>query len=347
MEILKVTTMKKTIFNNMRSYAIVMLALVGISLVSCDKKELCYKVHPHDKAICNTTFTITIDPSYTNDIEITTDEDLYSGDYVMRYTAEVWSLDNAGNLDQMYERFQVMGGEYTGEKIVEELDPVLLPALDVRLLVWADPIDPTGEIDPAFDVESLQAVTMNEVGNSKAKDGFTLSQDILFEQYAYELDGIDLEVSVELKRAFGRHRIIANDLSIFLEDNDDIPEYINIDYQFYVATQYNCFLDMLQSAQASQSYKFTPVALSDNHLLIAEDYLFMSTDDTDESFNYYVVPTGYDSKGKAVSSTSTIAVPNTLNTTEVVYGAFLTDQSNVHLGIDDEFDGEIVIEIED
>lgn len=350
MEILKHKTMKNTKIKNMRNYAIVMMSLLVVLLSSCDKRELCMKVHPHDALICNTNITFTIDPAYTNQdetlTEFTTDEDLYSGDYVMRYTAEFWSVDESGNLETLYQRIQLEGEAYTGD-LIEYTGNVMLPALDMKVMIWADPIDPTGAVDPAFDVESLQAVTMTTVGGTTAKDGFTLTKDLYFEQYAYEIDGIDVSLDLELERAFGRHRIIATDLAAYLEKNEEIPAYIDLDYQFYVATQYNCYLEMLQSAQASQGYTFTPVALSEKYLLIGEDYLFISPTGSSSSFSYYVVPTAYDAEDEAVNLMNTITIPNTVNTTELVYGTFLTSESNARPGIDDSFDGEIIVPIAD
>lgn len=339
--------MKNTKIINMRNYAIVMMSLLLVFLSSCDKRVLCMRVHPHDKFIVNTTFTLNIDPSYTNTDALTTDEDLLSGKYVMRYTAEFWTVTDDGALDVLYESVQFNGNTYTGEVISDVSDPILLPALDMKMLIWADPIDATGDVSSAFDVESLLAVKLNEVGNTKGKDGFTLCADLDFLQYTYDINGIDVDVSLELSRAFGRHQLIANDLAMYLEDNDTIPTSMEITYQFYIATQYNCFSQSLQNAVLGQSYTYNPVVLSEQYLLIAEDYLFMSPSSASSSYDYYISPATYDSEGSYIETLGTIVVPNTLNTTEVVYGAYLTDQSNAKPGIDDSFDGEIVVYPED
>lgn len=327
------------------SLALVSLLLL-VTTMSCEKKTLCYRIHPHDEPIVNTTFTFTIDPEFSNPIEtLSLDGNLASsGDYKMRYTVEFWTVNEDGNPDTMYERQQFIGNAYSDSEMTYTIDAILLPALDMKMLVWADPINES-DSEHQFDVESLQSVTLTDCGNTIDKDGFTNTIDLDFLQYTYELDGIDVTYpTITLDRAFGRYKVVANDLDRFVAAGNPIPSKMVVTYYLYIPTQYNCFLKTLQGSAMGKSYSFSPIVESSTSVVIAEDYIF-SVPGASAS-TYWLYASAYDDQDNLLKDTKSAGVSIQANVTDVVFGSFLTDESTSRPGINDDFDGEEVIYVQ-
>lgn len=326
----------------MKRFSLALMSLLFLVTTSCEKKELCYKVHPHDSEIVNTTFTFTIDPEFSNpDKTLSLDGVMAAtGEYKMRYTLEFWSIDGDGNPETLYKREQFVGSTYTESDMTYTCSDILLPALELKMLIWADPIIES-DSEHFFDVESLLAVEQSDCGNKLGHDGFTNTVDLNFSVYDEERDGIDVTYpSVALDRAFGRYKLVATDLNLFLAEGNDMPESSIVSYYMYLPKQYNCFTKVLQSATASQYYSFETYT-EDSNLVFAEDYVFAVPGSAAAS--YWVYASIYNDNGSLIKTTKTATVSIESNVTTVVYDTYLTDESGTVPGIDDSFDDEIIV----
>lgn len=331
---------------------ILLVAVTLLALSSCEKKDLCYLPHPHDKKICHATLTMSFNTLWGEDMVTST---YAAGDgeatgFNTRYILEFWTLDDANSLDTLVEHREVSDGVMYNGANSYQVD-VSLPAARIAVMCWAEPVNAATRADnPHFNTEDLRQVRLQGCGIAEGKDAFTASTQWDLTPYKYEREGINLPgYTLELKRPFGRYRLISNDVKEYYEKNGagaPLPALARIDYQLWLPMTYDVYAQTPVDPIAGQGYDYAPYQLNDEEMRMAEDIIFVGTgDQADNYFNF--VSSCYASDGRLIHESGNVEARIRQNRTTLIYGALLTNRKTNAPGVDDSFDDEIVVVIPD
>lgn len=236
-----------------------------------------------------------------------------------------------------------------------------VPAGIYRALTWADYSLKDDANDWHFKTEKLDAVQVdvdhkprnNHHKNSAAGScnfsvDFDLSKSgdpvILSETRA--TPATDHVVPVYLERAVGRFRLWATDLQDFFKSGNRLEDLrIQIIYKQYVSAGYNVDTETPNRFVQMRTMETTPTTVpGDGSVLLAYDYVLTSSDKEDHVLVDVFV---YD-EDKELNHYQNITIPLQRNRETVVKGPFLTREiGSGDIGIDDDFDDEIVVVIPD
>ncbi len=280
----------------------------------------------------------------------------------MRLVTELYKLDSPE--DRIDKGTLVTRRIVTVDRLMEAPQDTLqfkVPEGFYRALTWADYSLKDNPDDWHFKTEKLDAVQAdvdhkpqdNHHKNSAAGScNFSVDFDpgksngpvILSETRA--TPATDHVVPVHLERAVGRFRLWATDLEDFLNSGNRIEDLrIQIIYKQYISAGYNVDTETPNRFVQMRTMETTPTTVpGDGSLLLAYDYVLASSDKEDRVLVDVFV---YD-EDKELNHYQNITIPLWRNRETVVKGPFLTRKiGSGDIGIDDDFDDEIVVEIPD
>ena len=249
--------------------------------------------------------------------------------YDQRFILEVYDGENYTNL------------AYREVKIVEVGEKT---SFDVRLLakkytfaLWADFVKNGSEGDNIYNTSNgLREVTIkeNRCAGSEVADAYCYSEEV-------DLTEGSLSKTFNLKRPFGKIRLIstdkpANDVN---NGNEYTPESVNVNYgtDVMVPTGYNVLTGEASGKNAAAgSYKFTPysetVSVGGENkgtlYILGIDYIIASKSATSVSFDVKVDDNG---------TRSVTNIPVSANKLTTVIGNFYSNEGNIEVIVDDEF----------
>ena len=249
--------------------------------------------------------------------------------YDQRFILEVYDGENYTNL------------AYREVKIVEVGEKT---SFDVRLLakkytfaLWADFVENGSEGDNIYNTSNgLREVTIkeNRCAGSEVADAYCYSEEV-------DLTEGSLSKTFNLKRPFGKIRLIstdkpANDVN---NGNEYTPESVNVNYgtDVMVPTGYNVLTGEASGKNAAAgSYKFTPysetVSVGGENkgtlYILGIDYIIASKSATSVSFDVKVDDNG---------TRSVTNIPVSANKLTTVIGNFYSNEGNIEVIVDDEF----------
>lgn len=228
-----------------------------------------------------------------------------------------------------------------------------LPDGNYSVLAWADYVPEGSSEDWYFEVPTLATLTEKKgqpIEEMHMKDAAAGNKDFCVD-FTQSPSGYPAGfVTVSMKRASGRFRLIANDLKEYQEAGGDIEKLkVRIVYQQYVSCGYNVATQQPNQFVQTNSYITRPnkeeQTGGDNTLLMAYDYVLVSTGKEDHVIVDIHV---YDEDDNAINHYEGLNIPLFRNRETVVYGPFLTQKKGTGgIGIDDKFDGEHTIIIKD
>ena len=236
-----------------------------------------------------------------------------------------------------------------------------VPAGIYRALTWADYTLKDDQEDWHYQTEKLDAIQenvdhkprVNHHKNSAAGScnflvDFNLSKSgnptIL--QRTRATPAPDHVVPVQLQRAVGRFRLWATDLQDFLNSGHRIDNLqVKIIYKQYISAGYNVDTETPNRFVEMCTMETTPTTISeDGTVLLAYDYVLTSSNKEDHILIDVFI---YDEE-KELNHYQNITIPLQRNHETIVKGPFLTKEiGSGDIGIDDEFDDEIVVVIPD
>ena len=217
-------------------------------------------------------------------------------------------------------------------------------SFDVRLLakkytfaLWADFVENGSEGDNIYNTSNgLREVTIkeNRCAGSEVADAYCYSEEV-------DLTEGSLSKTFNLKRPFGKIRLIstdkpANDVN---NGNEYTPESVNVNYgtDVMVPTGYNVLTGEASGKNAAAgSYKFTPysetVSVGGENkgtlYILGIDYIIASKSATSVSFDVKVDDNG---------TRSVTNIPVSANKLTTVIGNFYSNEGNIEVIVDDEF----------
>lgn len=281
-------------------------------------------------------------------------------DFEMRLVVEVYRVPDMsvnvgkGNLTARY------------ELLVDRLmDPpqdalsLYVPDGTYKVLAWADYVLNGNGEDWHFDTSSLNSVKVNvehkpesnhQKNSAAGLIGFSVDSNRGEESCLplSEQTRDDQEngfIPVYMKRTAGRFRLCATDFKEFQESGYRIEELlIQIIYKQYVSAGYDVESQSPNAFVPIRTMEMRPGRVtSDGTVMLAYDYVLTSNEKEDHVLIDIVV---YDAASqKEINYYQNIDVPLKRNQETVLYGPFLTQKVGSGVGIDDNFDGEHVVEI--
>lgn len=335
--------------NKIKVIIIGILALTGTAflLSSCEKKVLCDFPHPHDKHICHTPLTFTFDTKWEEDIMQTYADKADIEKNSVQYIVEYWTL-NEDNLPETLLEHTIYNGETWTEGENSITIDTYLPAMKVAILCWAQPIAKNQEKNPNFNTENLLQVSMNSLGATDLKDAFTASLSVDYTAYAHEYKGITLPAqTLKLQRPFGKYKVISNDLETYFTQygpNAELPATTQTNYSLWVSRQYNVYSQRSVNGETNMNYTAIPKKLSEKHIQLNEDLIFIGTADNTQNI-YYLNISSYNASGELIHNSGSLTVGIQRNHTTLVYAPALTEQAADAPTVDDSFDDEIIVEV--
>lgn len=274
----------------------------------------------------------------------------------LRYTVDLFA-EGSGSQSGRVAREVVTCGEAPGGETTFEV-PFDLHAGKYRICVWADYVRKGEKCDLHYNTADLSAVTVifPYTGCTDVKDAFSGCAEIDLSAYRDRYFA-EVDADVALQRACGKFRIRTNDLAELAARHGSrqgtvaslvppVPATVRVSYSCYFPCGYNVNAGCATGGDFRTDVAFTGTVseLGATSAVLAHDYVFICT----EATVVYADIEAYDTAGELISRSSGIRIPLERGQLTTVEGAFLTQNyDNGDIGIDDRFDGEIVVTLPD
>lgn len=327
-----------------------------IAVVSLLMFDGCKSIHefPDENGIDPTLVNVVVNFT-TNDLEFDplsfTRSDVTSlkNSCDIRYVVEIYPEDvETKGVESLIQRLVVT-------KAMDETTPMSidlqLNARKYTFLFWIDCVDKGSAVDLHYDTESLLEVRIKRpyTGSHDLKDAFTGMKRVDLTPYRNEWD-ITVEEKVELKRPFAKLEVITTDIQKHVESKKQLSQAVSMPakvvfhYLPSVADQYNVLNQKPEHYSDSETFTAPVSSMTENECTIAYDYLFMNGEKTNALVSFDV----YDQNGVLLNSVKGLQIPIQRNGHSIMRGEFLTKEFiGGGVGIEDGFDGEIIITIPD
>lgn len=236
-----------------------------------------------------------------------------------------------------------------------------VPPGNYRALTWADYVPISNQTDWHFETPSLDAIRVkvdhkpqvnHHTSSGAGSCNFSIDLDNqgnslprLLDETRAEPDNTTV-VPVYLERASGRFKLWATDLQDFLKSGHHIENLrIKIIYKQYVSAGYNVDTQAPNHFVQMNTMETTPTTLPGNgSVLLAYDYVLTSSDQE----NHVLVDIFIYEGDQELNHYQDVTIPLQRNRETVVKGPFLTKKiGSGDIGIEDDFDDEIVVVIPD
>lgn len=265
--------------------------------------------------------------------------------YDVRYMLEIYDVtDGYANLETPIKKREIK----TYDEYQETMFTVrLVPNRDYRFVLWADFVNEGSEDDLYYDTTDLNKVT--RLGNTVAMDE---CQDAYFIQKDLKVGTNGIEESLVLKRPFGKIRVITTDYDEVNIGSEPAKVVVKF-YNHKLLTTLNAVTGIAEGETVNEyTYDVTKETspytkgydeLEQNMTLFA-DYI-LAADETvgAQEVNFTIEVTGKD--GRVINSHDfNTQIPLERNHLTTIAGNLLTLQNDIVIRIDDNFDGEYVID---
>ena len=274
------------------------------------------------------------------------------GNYDVRYILEVYEVtEGKENLNTPIKKREVQ----TYDQYQETMFSLrLVPNRDYRFVVWADFVNEDSDADLHYNTADLKAITRNKavVAMDECQDAYFIQRDI-------KLGDKGLNETLELKRPFGKIRVITTDY-----DEVNIgSEPAKVTVQFYnhkLLTSLNAVTGVASGETSDAKYtdyieytvaKDAPYTQGydseDQNMTLFADYI-LAADDTvgAQEVNFKMTIWGQDGREIRTHDFNT-QIPLERNHLTTIVGNLLTLDNEFTIKIDDNFDGEYIRDWDD
>lgn len=297
--------------------------------------------------------------------------DPYSPDerLALRFVIEVYQGKHIDMRSPQPERLIIRREKIIPNDMQPPQDTLLLelPEGDYSALSWADyvpaenPSDWHYKTDILSDVNVVEGHTPRVNHHKSAATGYTDfsvkydangQEQIIINNYSHPQLAQEVPdkqfIAVHTDRPLGRYKIYATDIDEFLEAGgslDDIQ--VQITYRQYISNGYNVATQQPNSFIQASSFVMRPqisvTRSGETDSPIAYDYVLVSSNNEDHVMADVTI---YDKDGNEINHYQGIDIPLQRNKETVVRGPFLTlEHGSGGIGIDDNFEGEHVVEV--
>ncbi len=342
---------------------IIYVLFVTMLLSSCETVFQYPDENAVDPTLVNLTLNLTLDISSINDFEdydgtkalTRSDEETQ---YHIRTIIEIYESGNSSDVVARSIKYY----DYLDISEFAIDDTFALNAKEYRILVWADVVDNTENIDLHYISTDLRNIlpTSPYTGATDLKHCFSDVIDVDLTPYRDEWNVV-YEAEGSLERPLSRFEIITTDLDQFIAeqvrsraeddtkadddtraDIDPTKYTIKLCYDGYMPYGYNVETDIPNRAETGVEVSSSLEQLSDTDARLTFDHVFVNHEESSVNVSMMV----YDEDGELATQTSSINIPLLRNKRSIVTGEFLTEDYVPGVTMDPSFDGEYNIWID-
>ena len=225
-----------------------------------------------------------------------------------------------------------------------------LHALDYTLAVWTDYVKAGTTDDLYYDTDNLQQVACTDpyTGSTPYRDCLYGTTPLDLRNYRDEWNA-RVQVKVDMARPLAQYEIIATDVKDFLRKTkkqraDDETFTITFSYGFYLPTVFNVLAGKPADSRTGIAYT-TPLTVptdGQKECTIGTDFVFVNGTESFVSLSMEI----RDGGGDVISRTTGLEVPYRRGHLTTVRARFLTNEMQGGVDIDDDFDGNIDVDLD-
>lgn len=225
-----------------------------------------------------------------------------------------------------------------------------LHAVEYTLVVWTDYVSAGTDADLYYNTENIENIACTEpyTGSTNLRDCLYGTAALDLRPYRDEWNA-KVQVQIEMVRPLAKYEIIATDVKDFLrkikKQREEGETYtITFSYGFYFPTAFNAVTGKPADSQAGVQFT-TPLGVPTDgteECTLGTDYVFVNGT---ESFVKLTMEIR-DSGGTVISRTTGLEVPYRRGHLTTVRARFLTNEMSGGVDIDDEFEGDIEVDLD-
>lgn len=225
-----------------------------------------------------------------------------------------------------------------------------LHALEYTLAVWTDYVKAGTTDDLYYDTDNLQQVacTAPYTGSTPYRDCLYGTAPLDLRQYRDEWNA-KVQIKVDMVRPLAKYELIATDVKDFLRKTkkqraDDETFTITFSYGFYLPTVFNVLTGKPADSRTGIAYT-TPLTVptdGQKECTIGTDFVFVNGTESFVSLSMEI----RDGGGNVISRTTGLEVPYRRGHLTTVRARFLTNEMQGGVDIDDDFDGNIDVDLD-
>lgn len=225
-----------------------------------------------------------------------------------------------------------------------------LHAVEYTLAVWTDYVAAGTDTDLYYDTKDLQYVACRApyTGSTDYRDCLYGTAALDLRPYREEWNA-RVQVKVDMVRPLAKYELIATDVKDFLRKTkkqraDDETFTITFSYGFYLPTVFNILSGKPADSQTGVQYTVPLVVPTDGQeeCTIGTDFVFVNGAESFVKLSMEI----RDGGGNVVSRTTGLEVPYRRGHLTTVRARFLTNEMQGGVGIDDEFEGDINVDLD-
>lgn len=225
-----------------------------------------------------------------------------------------------------------------------------LHALEYTLAVWTDYVKAGTTDDLYYDTDNLQQVACTDpyTGSTPYRDCLYGTTPLDLRNYRDEWNARE-QVKVDMVRPLAKYELIATDVKDFLRKTkkqraDDETFTITFSYGFYLPTVFNVLTGKPADSRTGIAYT-TPLTVptdGQKECTIGTDFVFVNGTESFVSLSMEI----RDGGGSVISRTTGLEVPYRRGHLTTVRARFLTNEMQGGVDIDDDFDGNIDVDLD-
>lgn len=268
-------------------------------------------------------------------------------DYRRRFIIEAW---RGGKPESRQVTVMDTAEEEDGDGKISLPIHLKLHALDYTLAVWTDYVAAGTTDDLYYDTDNLQQVACRDpyTGSTPYRDCLYGTTALDLRQYRDEWN-TKVQVKVELVRPLAKYELIATDVKDFLrktkkQRTDGEAFTITFSYGFYLPTVFNVLSGKPADSRTGIAYT-TPLTVptdGQEECTIGTDFVFVNGEESFVSLSMEI----RDGGGNVISRTTGLEVPYRRGHLTTVRARFLTNEMQGGVDINDEFDGNIDVDLD-
>ncbi|MBE7399982.1 hypothetical protein IN666_10835 [Bacteroides fragilis] len=225
-----------------------------------------------------------------------------------------------------------------------------LHAVEYTLAVWTDYVAAGTDTDLYYDTKDLQYVACRApyTGSTDYRDCLYGTAALDLRPYREEWNA-RVQVKVDMVRPLAKYELIATDVKDFLRKTkkqraDDETFTITFSYGFYLPTVFNILSGKPADSQTGVQYTVPLVVPTDGQeeCTIGTDFVFVNGAESFVKLSMEI----RDGGGNVVSRTTGLEVPYRRGHLTTVRARFLTNEMQGGVDIDDEFEGDINVDLD-
>lgn len=267
-------------------------------------------------------------------------------DYRRRFIIEAWREGKPES-----RQVTVMdNAEEDGDEKISLPIHLKLHALDYTLAVWTDYVTAGTTDDLYYDTDNLQQVACTDpyTGSTPYRDCLYGTAALDLRQYRDEWN-TRVQVKVDMVRPLAKYEILTTDVKDFLrkikkQRADDETFTITFSYGFYLPTVFNVLAGKPADSRTGITYT-TPLTVpadGQEECTIGTDFVFVNGTESFVSLSMEI----RDGGGNVISRTTGLEVPYRRGHLTTVRARFLTNEMQGGVDIDDDFDGNIDVDLD-